>query len=59
MQRRSRRVKMYCLGIDIGSSSVKLVAVGEDRTILLTRQLRHGGDALACLAGLLPSNCAS
>lgn len=44
---------MYCLGIDIGSSSVKLAAVGEDRTILLTRQLRHGGDALACLAGLL------
>ena len=43
---------MYHLGIDIGTSSVKLAAL-DDREVVFTAYARHGGSPRARLARLL------
>lgn len=44
---------MYCVGIDIGTSSIKVVLVNNDGVIVAKERRVHSGSPLACLAQML------
>ena len=44
---------MIRIGIDIGSTTAKVVAVGDDGSVLFSRYERHNADAKAVAAGIL------
>ena len=44
---------MYCLGIDIGASSVKMAVVDANGAVLRVLRRAHKGSPLPCLGALL------
>ena len=44
---------MYKLGIDIGSTTAKLVVQDENKSVVYSKYTRHNADVACCVADIL------